>query len=153
MRVVFSNMTGSYLNERPDVFALNSMGDTVLIEVKVSLADFMQDAKKTFRTKAGKGMGDYRYYCVPCGLVSLADIPQGWGLIEYKNGSFKTVLGGKPGTYNKKRFKKDSRSEARLFYQVLTRVGHVMDLQNFADAGVFKTENSKYLINSNGKQQ
>ncbi len=55
---------------------------TIIIECKASITDFKVDAKKDFRIDPGKGMGDYRFYLTPPGLVSIEDLLPGWGLIE-----------------------------------------------------------------------
>jgi hypothetical protein len=65
--------------ESPDV--LGWTGHTsYLIECKVSRADFLADQKKAFR-KIG-GMGDFRYYLAPKGLLSPEELPTKWGLLE-----------------------------------------------------------------------
>lgn len=55
---------------------------SVLVEVKVSRADFLADAKKPHRRAPEEGMGTYRYYMAPEGLIALADLPEKWGLVE-----------------------------------------------------------------------
>ena len=54
-----------------------------LVECKTSRADFLTDAKKLFRKNAERGMGYYRLYLTPEGLLEASDIPDGWGLYEY----------------------------------------------------------------------
>lgn len=70
--------------ESPDLIGWRG-GETVpvsiMVEAKVSRSDFRRDLQKRFRN-AGKGMGDWRFYLVPQGLLSVADLPDGWGLIE-----------------------------------------------------------------------
>lgn len=56
-------------------------GATV-VEVKVSRSDFLADAGKPHRQNPEIGMGAYRYYMAPVGLISEADLPPRWGLIE-----------------------------------------------------------------------
>lgn len=53
---------------------------SVVVEVKVSRADFLADSRKPHR--AGGGVGDWRYYMAPEGVISLSDLPTGWGLLE-----------------------------------------------------------------------
>lgn len=71
----------SHNSELPDVIAFTSRDSTV-IECKVSRSDFLRDKTKPFRINANQGMGDYRYYCAPKGLIKLEELPRGWGLIE-----------------------------------------------------------------------
>jgi hypothetical protein len=55
---------------------------SVLIEVKVSRADFFADRKKPERVAGG--FGNYRFYLAPAGLLNATDLPKGWGLLEYQ---------------------------------------------------------------------
>ena len=59
----------------------NGCGST-LVEVKVSRADFLADAKKRHRAECEHGMGVYRYYMAPAGLIAVEELPERWGLIE-----------------------------------------------------------------------
>lgn len=61
--------------------AVNSLEDgTVLVECKVSRSDFLADANKPHRIAGG--VGNWRYYMAPEGVIRLDDVPQKWGLIE-----------------------------------------------------------------------
>ena len=53
----------------------------VLIECKVSRADYLRDAAKVTRTDPNVGMAQRRYYLCPAGLVQPADLPCKWGLL------------------------------------------------------------------------
>ncbi len=67
-------------SETPDVFGWNYWA-TVLIEVKVSRSDFFADRKKPFRIVPQNGVGDYRFYCCPNGMIKPDEVPPGWGLL------------------------------------------------------------------------
>jgi hypothetical protein len=67
--------------ELPDVIAFNRDHSTV-VECKISRADFLRDKNKPFRMHPNSGMGDYRYYCAPKGLIKPEELPMYWGLIE-----------------------------------------------------------------------
>jgi hypothetical protein len=56
--------------------------ETVVIEVKVSRSDFLADKKKPFRQQSELGMGNYRYYMAPEGLINASELPPKWGLLE-----------------------------------------------------------------------
>lgn len=64
---------------------------TVLIEVKVSRSDFLADAKKSFRQQPEEGVGAFRYYCSPEGLITEVDLPDKWGLLWEKDGVITVV--------------------------------------------------------------
>lgn len=75
------------VNETPDAIGWNYCYSCV-IEVKVSHVDFIADQKKPFRSN-GEGMGNYRYYLCPEGIIKEDELPCGWGLI-YVNEKGKT---------------------------------------------------------------
>ena len=79
------------VKEMPD--AIGWCGrESMLVEVKVSRSDFLTDKKKTFRHD-GTGMGNYRYYMTPKGLLTKDDLPDKWGLVEVsKAGRTRIVL-------------------------------------------------------------
>ena len=64
-----------------------------MIEVKVSRSDFFADKKKPER-KAG-GVGTYRFYLAPAGLIAVTDLPESWGLLEFNGRSVQMVHGPK----------------------------------------------------------
>lgn len=67
--------------EQPDVLGFAASGDTALIECKVSRADFLADSDKEFRD-GFDGIGNYRYYAAPVGMILVDELPLGWGLLE-----------------------------------------------------------------------
>ncbi len=67
--------------ECPDVIGWCSYGETTLVECKVSVSDFDKDAKKVFRKCPDRGMGDWRWYACPEGLLQPHHMPLGWGLL------------------------------------------------------------------------
>jgi hypothetical protein len=69
--------------EMPDTIGWKRACHSVLVECKISRADFLADREKPFRQKSHLGMGCERYYLAPAGLLDLADLPAGWGLMEY----------------------------------------------------------------------
>lgn len=70
----------SWNGELADVIGFKDEFSTV-IECKVSRGDFFGDRKKRFRIYPEEGMGDRRYFCVPKGLVTKEELPEGWGLL------------------------------------------------------------------------
>ena len=66
--------------EKPDVIGWNGCSST-MIEVKVGRGDFLQDFKKPFRQICEKGVGEFRYYCCPSGLIRENELPDKWGLL------------------------------------------------------------------------
>jgi len=55
---------------------------SILVECKVSRADFRRDERKVWR-HGGRAMGSERWYFAPAGMIPLAELPAGWGLLEW----------------------------------------------------------------------
>ncbi len=68
--------------EVPDVIAWKGFCKSVLVECKVSRADFLADAAKPFRLKPEEGMGSQRFYLAPAGTIGAHELPKHWGLLE-----------------------------------------------------------------------
>lgn len=71
--------------EMPDAIGWKKACHSVLVECKVSRADFLADREKPWRKKPAKALGCERFYMAPAGLLRLEDLPTGWGLLEVKN--------------------------------------------------------------------
>lgn len=69
-------------NETPDVIGWSS-GSSVMIEVKVGRGDFLSDYKKPFRKIPKTGVGEFRYYICPTGLIKGVELPDKWGLLYF----------------------------------------------------------------------
>ncbi|UXF74641.1 hypothetical protein K7574_21340 (plasmid) [Stenotrophomonas maltophilia] len=66
----------------------------MLIEVKVSRADFLADARKEHRINPAQGVGKWRYFMCPEGLIDVDEMPERWGLLWVTNkGTVKAVAG------------------------------------------------------------
>jgi len=68
-------------DENPDVIGWASGTGSVLIECKLSRADFLTDAKKAVRKNPRTGMGQRRYYLCPPEVIQVKDLPSKWGLL------------------------------------------------------------------------
>lgn len=67
---------------------------SVVVEVKVSRADFLADAKKAHRLAGETGMGAYRYFMAPEGIIAVSDLPPKWGLVEVNSRGHLKVRAG-----------------------------------------------------------
>ena len=95
--------------EVPDVIAWKGFCKSVLVECKVSRADFLADATKPFRLKPEDGIGSQRFYLAPTGIIRAGDLPCHWGLLEL--GGHNVHLTVKPGRV-------DLRSEVGLMKEM-----------------------------------
>lgn len=71
-----------YTKENPDALGFAAADLSVLIECKLSRSDFLSDKNKPFRKNPEQGVGDFRYYMAPRGLINLEELPDKWGLLE-----------------------------------------------------------------------
>jgi hypothetical protein len=84
--------------EIPDAIGWRDGGKTsILVECKVSRADFLADAQKPFRKSSDDGMGNWRFYLCPEGLIGIDELPAGWGLLYVTRRGVRKVH-GVPGT-------------------------------------------------------
>jgi hypothetical protein len=91
--------------EMPDAIGWKRACHSVVVECKVSRADFLADRDKPFRRKPELGMGCERFYLTPSAMLHLEELPTGWGLLECQNRkihlvrpsakNFRTALGFK----------------------------------------------------------
>lgn len=79
--VVATEITASGSREQPDVIGFRSQCSAV-IEAKVSRSDFLADRHKPERAADGKGLGVYRFYLCPVGVIEPLDLPPRWGLLH-----------------------------------------------------------------------
>tara|TARA_Y100001934_G_C12324597_1_gene761875 strand:+ start:1078 stop:1554 length:477 start_codon:yes stop_codon:yes gene_type:complete len=117
--------------ENPDALGFRN-GVSCLIEVKVSRADFLADKNKRVR-KDGIGMGDWRFYLAPKGLIKMSDLPKGWGLLESNNRRISKTIGWPPNTqwHSQAPFTGNKQNEVDYLYSALRRLkiaGHLNDV-------------------------
>lgn len=81
MAVVMAERVVTACTETPDAIGWGSRGESILVEVKVSRADFHADKAKVFRRDEDNGVGQLRYFAAPAGILKPEDMPEGWGLL------------------------------------------------------------------------
>jgi hypothetical protein len=77
--------------EMPDAIGWKRACHSVLVECKMTRADFLADRDKPFRQKPEQGVGCERFYLTPLALLKREELPAGWGLLEYRRGRIETV--------------------------------------------------------------
>jgi hypothetical protein len=130
LREPFRASTGS--GEIPDAIGWRD-GLSILIECKVDRADFLADKKKRFRRDPAMGMGDWRFFMCPPGVIEIDDLPEGWGLLWVTGKQVRKVHGvpGNCGWWEEKPFDGHKRYETQMLYSALRRVslrGHFDDV-------------------------
>lgn len=88
--------------ETPDVIGWKGRCRSVVVECKISRADFLADRQKPWRQEPDKhpsqrkggaawgprtesALGCERYYLAPAGMIAASELPDGWGLLEARN--------------------------------------------------------------------
>lgn len=79
--VVVTEFATSGIIETPDALGWKNARETILIECKTSQADFKRDNNKMFRKFWEFGLGQRRFYLTPPNLVTVEELPEGWGLL------------------------------------------------------------------------
>ncbi len=72
--------------EMPDAIGWKRANHSVLVECKVSRADFLADRCKPSRRKPEQGVGCERFYLTLPALLKAEELPSGWGLLELRRG-------------------------------------------------------------------
>ncbi|HEY6936040.1 MAG TPA: hypothetical protein VI424_02745 [Terriglobales bacterium] len=68
--------------EMPDAIGWKGKCRSVVVECKISRADFLADRLKPFRQNPEIALGCERFYLAPAALIAPQELPPGWGLLE-----------------------------------------------------------------------
>lgn len=112
----------------------------MLVECKISRADFFIDQAKPFRRKSNIGMGCERFYLVPSGLLRSDELPEGWGLLELRAREIETVRESAKDLRSAKGF----RYEMNLLLASLRRVEVRIEPQSITDFLKWKNRMAEY---------
>lgn len=132
-RIAFTEARNGYkTGEIPDAigfrYGVYDEG-TVLVEAKTTRSDFLSDKNKPHRINSDLGIGVYRYFIAPEGLISVDELPEKWGLLEVnKRGSVTVKYGHIIDQKNINQYKFETRNfehELGLLSNMLARIGDV----------------------------
>lgn len=133
--IAVSEIAGGWSGEIPDAIGFRAAGyddGAIVVEVKVSRSDFLADRNKPHRNGETIGMGKWRFYLCPEGLIKPEEVPEKWGLVYVtKRGGTKCVKGFCSFTHWGERkdalaseaFDSDRDREMFLLVKLLARVG------------------------------
>jgi hypothetical protein len=134
-QVAFSEAKSGWIGEIPDAIGFRTVAEdegSVVVEVKVSRADFLADRSKLHRQDGATGMGLYRYYMALEGIIGLSELPERWGLVEVSAKGILTVCAGHVAVRRPEQAAwRHDRAVARewlLLATMLSRVGDVESL-------------------------
>jgi hypothetical protein len=126
--------------EMPDAIGWKGQSHSVLIECKVSRADFLADREKPFRRKPELGLGCERFYLTHGSMLRPEELPQGWGLLEVKNRHVEMLH---PSSRNL-RTAKGFRYEMNLLLASLRRVEVRIEPQSITEFLKWKNRMAEY---------
>jgi hypothetical protein len=126
--------------EMPDAIGWKQSSHSVLVECKVTRADYLADREKPFRQKPERGVGSERFYLTPPALIKLEELPTGWGLLESRRGHIEML---QPSAKNL-RTALGFRYEMNLLLASLRRVEVRIDPQSITDFLKWKNRMAAY---------
>ena len=126
--------------EMPDALGWKQACHSVLVECKVTRADFLADRAKPFRTKPEKGVGSERYYLTPASLLKREELPEGWGLLEIRRGRIEMLQASAKNLRTATGF----RYEMNLLLASLRRVEVRIEPQSITDFLKWKNRMAEY---------
>ena len=126
--------------EMPDAIGWKRANHSVLVECKVTRADFLADRAKPFRQKPEKGVGSERFYLTPPTLVKPEELPPGWGLLELQRGRVEMVQASEKNLRTATGF----RYEMNLLLASLRRVEVRIEPQSITDFLKWKNRMAEY---------
>jgi hypothetical protein len=126
--------------EMPDAIGWKKACHSVLIESKVSRADFLADRDKPFRQKPEIGVGCERYYLAPRGLIRSEELPTGWGLLEACGREIERVKASAKNLRSETGFQ----SEMNLLLASLRRVEIRIEPESITDFLKWKNRMAEY---------
>lgn len=127
--------------EVPDVIGWKGFCRSVLVECKVSRADFVADAAKPFRLHPEEGMGCERFYLAPAGVIRREELPKHWGLLEFRKREIHLAV--KPGQIDL-RSPMALMKEMNLLLASLRRVELRIEPQSITDFLKWKNRMAEY---------
>jgi hypothetical protein len=126
--------------EMPDALGWKQACHSVLVECKVTRADFLADRAKPFRVKPEKGVGSERFYLTPAGLIHSTELAPGWGLLELRRGRVEMVQASAKNLRTATGF----RYEMNLLLASLRRVEVRIEPQSITDFLKWKNRMAEY---------
>lgn len=126
--------------EMPDALGWKQACHSVLVECKLTRADFVADRAKPFRVKPEKGVGSERFYLTPPGLIHSTEVPPGWGLLELRRGRVEMVQASAKNLRTATGF----RYEMNLLLASLRRVEVRIEPQSITDFLKWKNRMAEY---------
>ena len=126
--------------ETPDAIGWKRSCHSVVVECKISRADFLADLEKPFRLNPKAAMGCERYYLAPSGLIACDELPAGWGLLEIRGREIAIAHASEKDLRSARGF----RREMNLLLASLRRVEVRIEPQSITDFLKWKNRMAEY---------
>lgn len=126
--------------EMPDAIGWKKACHSVMVECKISRADFLVDREKPWRQKPERGVGSERFYLALPALIRAAELPTGWGLLECRRGRIEMVQASAKNLRTGVGF----RYEMNLLLASLRRVEVRIEPQNITEFLKWKNRMAEY---------
>lgn len=118
-------------SENTDVWGLGTFNESVVIEVKTSHADFLNDRKKWCRSTQAEALnraaGRLRWYLCPEGVIGKDELPEGWGLLCWDGKRVYPSVAPKP-------FANTAPADMEILTSILRREGFPEKIFNYRGA-------------------
>ena len=126
--------------ETPDAIAWKGKNHSVVVECKISRADFLADAAKPWRLQPESALGCERFYLAPAQMISCEELPSGWGLLEVRGREIHVARKSKKNL----RAAEGLANEMNLLLASLHRVEVRIDPQTITDFLKWKNRMARY---------
>jgi len=126
--------------EMPDAIGWKKACHSVMVECKVTRADFLVDREKPWRQKPERGVGSERFYLTLPGLIRVEELATGWGLLELRRGRVEMVRESAKNLRTAMGF----RYEMNLLLASLRRVEVRIEPQSITDFLKWKNRMAEY---------
>jgi hypothetical protein len=127
--------------EMPDAIGWKGKCRSIVVECKISRADFLADRTKEWRLNPEVAVGCERYYLSPRGVVRADDLPRGWGLLEYHAREIRVLV--KPARQSQRSLE-GLMNEMNLLLASLRRVELRIEPQTITDFLKWKNRMAEY---------
>ena len=128
-RVVLSEFVAyTDTGETPDAIGW-VRNKSILVECKISRADFNADKRKRSRNRYMPALGDWRFYLAPPDILRCSDIPNGWGLYEVHGKRTIHKNGIKYRNAAQPPLESDRGSEIAMLVSALSRARQLLDMR------------------------
>lgn len=126
--------------ETPDVIGWKGKNHSVVVECKISRADFFVDGSKVWRIRPESALGCERFYLAPAQMISGHELPAGWGLLEISGRTIRVARKSKKNL----RGAEGLANEMNLLLASLRRVEVRIEPQTITDFLKWKNRMARY---------